>query len=234
MFVLIVFVMMVSLRPAGVCAEAIEGTPGTAGGFTEAVRGKLELSEEKTAELLAKVYAEELSRNGEETDAESAAEQLAGESEGISRNETEASAEPSAKQPSGEETDAESAAEQPSGEETDAESVAVSQAGEAASGMCGDGLSWAYDGKGTLTVSGEGEMWEFSETETPWKDFRANVEKVVVKSGAASIGDSAFMDCRNLVRATLPKSLQSIGSAAFMNCSKLASVSVPKGVEIVG
>ncbi|MGX8728608.1 MAG: leucine-rich repeat protein, partial [Lachnospiraceae bacterium] len=47
-------------------------------------------------------------------------------------------------------------------------------------------------------------------------------------------GDSAFMDCRNLVRATLPKSLQSIGSAAFMNCSKLASVSVPKGVEIVG
>ncbi len=37
------------------------------------------------------------------------------------------------------------------------------------SGECGDNLTWTLDGDGTLTISGNGAMWENYD---PWKKYR--------------------------------------------------------------
>lgn len=49
----------------------------------------------------------------------------------------------------------------------------------------------------------------------------------------SSIGDYAFMGCRNLREIDLPKSLRKLGEGAFRECSALTAVSVPEGVMVI-
>lgn len=49
----------------------------------------------------------------------------------------------------------------------------TAQAAETASGTCGDHLAWTLDSTGTLTISGTGDMPEYSSySEVPWCEYR--------------------------------------------------------------
>ena len=49
-----------------------------------------------------------------------------------------------------------------------------------------------------------------------------------------SIGDEAFMYCRNLTSVTIPNSVTSIGYGAFSGCTGLTSVTIPNSVTTIG
>ena len=82
--------------------------------------------------------------------------------------------------------------------------------------------------KGTLTISGKGEM--------PKKmTFKSNkkVKKVVIKNGVTSVSDKAFYKCKNLSKVTIGKSVKKIGIDSF-NGTKIKKVTIPKKVKEIG
>lgn len=101
-------------------------------------------------------------------------------------------------------------------------------------GQCGDNLSWEYDpSTTTLTISGSGEMYNYSSTTQPWKNYRNGITTIVIEDGATTIGNSAFTNCSNLASVTIPGSVTLINPAAFMNCTALTSITIPSNVETI-
>ena len=92
----------------------------------------------------------------------------------------------------------------------------------AATGRCGDSITWTLDDSGNLTLSGSGEMWNNGYDDSPFKDYE--IRKATVKYGITSIGESAFLGCRGLTELTLPDSVASIGDGAFICCSDLSKI----------
>mgnify|MGYP001151165406 CR=1 FL=1 len=102
------------------------------------------------------------------------------------------------------------------------------------SGTCGDNLTWTLDtGTGTLTISGEGEMEDFS-SKSPWYDYNSSIKTVELPDKLTSIGDRAFEYCSELTSITIPGGVTSIGDRVFYNCSSLTSITIPAGVKSVG
>jgi len=125
---------------------------------------------------------------------------------------------------------------------------------EEESGTFGEGLTWSLDSKGTLTISGEGDMPDFG-SETPWQYLEFYT--LVIENGITSIGDYAFSDstylqsvyisdtvtrigygafefCCYLLEINIPNSVLTIDSVAFRNCSSLKSINIPNSVESIG
>ena len=96
----------------------------------------------------------------------------------------------------------------------------------AASGICGENLTWTLDAAGTLTVSGTGAMEDYDgfPGSVPWYSNCDSIKAVVVENGVTSIGHSAFSDCSSLTSITIPESVTTIGIAAFYGCSSLKDV----------
>lgn len=92
----------------------------------------------------------------------------------------------------------------------------------AASGRCGDSITWTLDDSGNLTLSGSGEMWNYGIVTSPFKDY--GIKTVTIGDGITSIGDYAFYSCRGLTELTLPNSVTSIGGYAFAYCSGLSKI----------
>ena len=65
----------------------------------------------------------------------------------------------------------------------------------AATGRCGDSITWTLDDSGNLTLSGSGEMWNYGYDTSPFKGYE--IRKATVKYGITSIGESGLS--RNLV-----------------------------------
>ncbi len=101
------------------------------------------------------------------------------------------------------------------------------------SGQCGDNLTWTLDDKGTLTISGTGDMWDWSWNRSPWYE-NSNIKKVEIQQGVTSIGNSAFRACTSLTGITIPNGVTSIGGCAFDGCSSLTSITIPDGVTRIG
>ena len=103
-----------------------------------------------------------------------------------------------------------------------------------ASGECGyngDNLIWVLSGDGALTISGEGEMMNYSDSPVaPWYPHRTKILSAVVEDGVMSIGDYALYACLKLTSVSLPDGIESIGRSAFRDCAKLAEMDIPKGV----
>lgn len=99
----------------------------------------------------------------------------------------------------------------------------------AASGTCGENLTWTLDSDGLLTVSGTGTM-DYGDSSKIWMDKRDEVKTAVLKPGVTSIGFAAFNACTNLTNITIPESVTSIGAMAFGNCTALKSVVLPAGI----
>lgn len=124
------------------------------------------------------------------------------------------------------------------------------------SGTLDGGLSWKLTKAGTLTVSGQGAMPDYSSLEEqPWREYSSQIRKVVIGNGVTSIGSCAFWECGVLsteipssvtsignnafyksaiISATIPSSVKTIGDSAFQQCQNLSAVTVSEGVETIG
>lgn len=100
-------------------------------------------------------------------------------------------------------------------------------------GQCGDNLFWEYN-NGTLTITGTGAMYDFSDDEVPWKDFRGTITTVSLPQGLTTIGTYAFAHCRVLSSITLPNTVTIIGDYAFYDCDALINMVIPESVTTIG
>ena len=101
------------------------------------------------------------------------------------------------------------------------------------SGACGEKLTWMLDAKGTLTISGNGEMpdYFFSSNKAPWVSSADKIQNVVIGSGVTYIGGRAFDGYKNLTSASISGSVTSIGAYAFNECDNLAEVTYDATME---
>ena len=91
---------------------------------------------------------------------------------------------------------------------------------------------------GTLTISGTGNMPDFSinvnnRSTAPWDSQRDKIKTVVIKDGVTSIGKYAFYKS-GLTSVTIPNSVKSIGEFAFEFCYSLTSIAIPNSVTSIG
>ena len=100
------------------------------------------------------------------------------------------------------------------------------------SGTCGKKAKWSFL-NGTLTVTGSGAMYDYTEGKQPWNSISSSVERVVVEKGITSIGNYAFYRMGSLTGVSLPTGLKTIGSYAFMSTG-LTQLVVPTGVTAIG
>ena len=102
----------------------------------------------------------------------------------------------------------------------------------AAGNLCGANLYWEYDG-GTLTIKGEGAMYDYTRSSAPWNSYLENITAITLPSGITTIGNYAFSDMTNLSKISLPSSLLSIGKNAFYHCASLSSITIPANVDTI-
>ena len=101
------------------------------------------------------------------------------------------------------------------------------------SGTCGDDLEWSFEvSSGKLTITGQGEMYDFEYDEERWGNNI--IRSVSLPDGLTSIGQRAFMECHLITSITIPDSVKSIGESAFYECYSLKDVDLGKGVEYIG
>lgn len=102
-------------------------------------------------------------------------------------------------------------------------------------GTCGDNLKYTLkDAALTLTISGVGEMTEWSSSSAvPWYSYRSQIKSVVIGDGVKSIGSIALAGCTQVTYLTVPSSVISIGGYAFAGCTGLRNVNIPKGVTSI-
>lgn len=104
----------------------------------------------------------------------------------------------------------------------------------AASGTCGDNLTWTLDDKGVLTVSGYGDMRDFWTSERPtWEPYAASVKSIVIEEGITRIGTSAFKECTLATSVSIAESVTDIGGWAFSYCESLTSVTIPSFIDSI-
>lgn len=86
----------------------------------------------------------------------------------------------------------------------------------------------------TLTIRGEGAMYDYSSSTVPWNAQKSKITSVVIENGVTSIGNNAFEDCSALKKLDIPQSVTEIGSKAFRGCSALTSLALPETVNRIG
>ena len=99
------------------------------------------------------------------------------------------------------------------------------------SGTCGPDLKWHLNDDGVLTITGEGEMYDYKLI-SPWR--YSVVKRIIIGNRVTSIGNNAFDRCSSLTSVTIPNSVTTIGDGAFALCSSLTSVTIPNSVTTIG
>ena len=112
------------------------------------------------------------------------------------------------------------------------------------SGECGEDLTWRFDSRtGKLTISGEGDMWNFwgdidrgdgSDNGVPWIAFLDQITALELPEGLTSVGDNAFKDCPRLQAAVIPENVTRIGWYAFNACADLNEIVLSEGITEIG
>lgn len=99
-------------------------------------------------------------------------------------------------------------------------------------GTCGENLTWDLSSEGTLTISGIGDMQNYSENNlAPWD--KKKVQRIVIQEGVTSIGDMAFISSDKLTTVELPDGLLRIGKKAFYACTRLNTINFPEGLKTI-
>ena len=108
--------------------------------------------------------------------------------------------------------------------------------GPIASGQCGDDLTWTLEENGTLTISGTGDMWNWSNIDlAPWWSYcQYEITALDIRPGVTGIGEYAFHSCGKLTEITVPEGVTRIGYAAFSSCNSLTSVTLPASLTETG
>lgn len=108
-------------------------------------------------------------------------------------------------------------------------------AGLVLDGVCGESLSWHYDGiTATLTITGSGAMYDYDEDTPPWYELIDAVSCVKIDSGATYVGKYAFSGMEAITSVTLPNTVTAIGDSAFSYCGNLRSIDLPEGLTTIG
>ena len=94
------------------------------------------------------------------------------------------------------------------------------------SGPCGNNCKWTLDENGLLTISGSGEMYDFSLGTPPWFDERTGITKIIVQNGITRIGDYAFWNSFGAEKIVIPESVKEIGDNALGSCFNLKDIEV--------
>lgn len=89
-------------------------------------------------------------------------------------------------------------------------------------GVSVSGTNWELSEDGVLSISGNGEMYEYLYYE--WSSYRDYVKELVVNEGVTTICYMAFEGMKNLTKVSLPQSLEYIGDNAFSGCTSLPVV----------
>lgn len=104
-----------------------------------------------------------------------------------------------------------------------------------ASGKCGENVFWGLDSDGTLTISGSGDMYDYTRAlNVPWNNYSNDIKKVTIENGITSISSYAFSGCLWMDDISIPNGVTMIGEYAFYNCSSLSSVLIPDSVIELG
>ncbi len=77
-----------------------------------------------------------------------------------------------------------------------------------------------------MTVSGYGDMADYTITQAPWYAENLNVKKLVIEEGVTTVGTKAFANFYTLESVTIPNSVTSIGDKAFVNCFEIKTLSL--------
>lgn len=100
------------------------------------------------------------------------------------------------------------------------------------SNKCGENLTWEF-ADGILTISGTGDMYDYSEDYlAPWNEHCLEITNVTISGGVTSIGSYAFCYC-SVKSITLPFGLKHIGISAFFYCPNIQQIKIPDSVEYI-
>lgn len=100
-------------------------------------------------------------------------------------------------------------------------------------GTCGANLTWVLNTTtNTLTINGTGAMTNF-DSGAPWYPYKDLIVKVIINTGATTIGKSAFAYCENLTTVSFCNTLTHIGELSFYKCLKLSNVTIPNSVNSI-
>ncbi len=122
------------------------------------------------------------------------------------------------------------------------------------SGTCGDKLTWTLvESTGVLTISGTGDMEDYSLYSVPWYSYQSSIvaveigsgvtsicnyafrfshiQSVIIPDGVLSVGNYAFYGCVYLKTVTFPDSITSFGGSVLGECSSLISVRLPSHID---
>ncbi len=104
------------------------------------------------------------------------------------------------------------------------------------SGSCGKNLKWSLSmSTGILDITGTGEMTEWSSEgiEVPWYPYRSLITQIRFSDGLTAISAKSFDDLPRLKHVVIPEGVVSIakdGFSAFGNCINLVRVSIPSTI----
>ncbi len=109
-------------------------------------------------------------------------------------------------------------------------------------GTTGDVKWYVSEDKTKLTVSGNGQMGNYSATyndgiysnSAPWGIYQDTITTVDVTPGVTSLGTYAFLAMPNISDVTLPEGLLSIGRSTFNRCYNLKNMTIPETVQELG
>ena len=99
---------------------------------------------------------------------------------------------------------------------------------------CGNLRDILVDDKNTSYTSVDGILFSKDGTQLLRYPVAKADATYVIPEGVVSIGESAFLGCKNLTKVTMPESVTSIEDLAFYNCVNLSSVTIPESVTSIG
>ena len=94
-------------------------------------------------------------------------------------------------------------------------------------------INWSLDDNGTLTITGTGDIPNYSYSYAPWYQYRDSIKTIIIGDSIISIGDQAFISCTNLVSIDFGNSITSIGEGAFYECSSIETIFIPNIVTSI-
>ncbi len=98
-------------------------------------------------------------------------------------------------------------------------------------GACGDNLTYALDLHGTLKIRGTGDMYDYKESQIPWRKFP--VLALDLKEGITSACSFAFSDSE-ITEFTPPTSMVKLGDNCLQSCNKLSKITIHAGLTDIG
>ena len=74
----------------------------------------------------------------------------------------------------------------------------------ATSGKCGENITWKLNlDTGVLNIRGNGDMYDYANTDTPWYESLSDVKSVVFGKDVATVSAGTFSNCENLKSITV-------------------------------